>query len=195
MSSFFNVDHRSEHVQTTSSRSLPTSPRMTDAPLLDAPASDGRPFDIVGRRLKELGAVSLEDFFSNRLSSNPPRLHNTKLPHYDTRLTCDMGTEDISCVSPMSVEERSPSPSLHTPAPLSERNMNGDARPSPSLLRDNAISRLHQACIHAFGSADLLKYEFLEESGQKSRWFTQYLDVKRTDEILRQAMYSDYHTS
>jgi hypothetical protein len=172
MSSYFTVDHRSEHVQTTSFHSLPTSPRMMDALSGDAPASDSRPFDIVSRKLKELGAVPLEEFLSNRPSSIPPRLHFSTLPRYDTRLTYDMGTEDSTCVSAMSVEDRSPSPSSHTPAPLSERNMNGDTRSGLSLLRDNAISRLHQVCIHAFGSADLLKYEFLEENGQKSRCFT-----------------------
>lgn len=174
MSSFFTVDDRSEHVQTTSFHSLPTSPRIMDALPRDAPASDGQPFDIVGRKLKELGAVPLEEFLSNRPSSIPPRLHFSKFLYYDTKLAYDMGTEDSSCVSVMSVEDRSPSPSSNAPAPLSERNMNGDTRSSPALLRDNAISRLHQVCIHTFGSADLLKYEFLEENGQKSRCFTRF---------------------
>ncbi|KAL4062794.1 hypothetical protein V8B97DRAFT_1994013 [Scleroderma yunnanense] len=47
--------------------------------------------------------------------------------------------------------------------------------PSPSTARStesthqNAITRLNQTCQHTFGNTDALKYEFIEENGQKSK--------------------------
>lgn len=41
------------------------------------------------------------------------------------------------------------------------------ARPAESTHL-NAIARLNQACQRAFGNTDTLKYEFIEENGQKS---------------------------
>lgn len=180
--------------ETTTSYSLPVSPKLTNVPSRDHSPSNERPFDVVTRKLKEIGAIPVDDFLSDKPLLIPPRTRVTELTRYSTWPTCDIDVASAPYFSAAADGgRRTSSPPLLGPAPLSERNMNGDTKPNLSFSRDNAISRLHQTCLHAFGSADLLKYEFLEENGQKSKQFIQITE-KSSDHDTRQAVHSHNYT-
>lgn len=181
-------------METTTSYSLPVSPKLVNTPTRHRTISDERPFNVITRKLKEIGAVPLEDFLSNRPVITPPRVHTSRPVQYDTWPTSNADIGGATRTSAVNDGDRSPSPSL-VPAPLSERNMNGDVKSTCAFPRDNAISRLHQTCIHTFGSADTLKYEFLEENGQKSGLFvfTYSTPEEFLRMIFRQTVYSHYH--
>jgi hypothetical protein len=57
-------------------------------------------------------------------------------------------------------------PSIQQPQPSALATSN----PSVDTVSANAISRLHQTCQRTFGSIEPLKFEFIEDGGQRSNY-------------------------
>lgn len=51
------------------------------------------------------------------------------------------------------------------------------SNPSVDTISANAISRLHHACQRTFGSIEPLKFEFIEEGGQRSNYLFSHLFI------------------
>lgn len=151
------------------SHSLPTSPKLVESPPRYQSTSTERPIDAITRKLWEIGAIPLEDFLAESSTGLPRRAPTTSL-QCDTKPILSPVGRDSSARAPGSLEGDDEALESIPPAvaPLSERNLNGDPTSNFPLTRDNAITRLHQACIRVSGSADSLRYEFMEENGQKS---------------------------
>lgn len=122
-------------------------------------------FDAVTGKLREIGAVSVEEYLSSTLRRRVPAASLVR-----PASSAGGGYRGIGHVlGSLEDENDTREPSPLAVSPLSERNLNEGSKPNFPLARDNAISRLHQACIHTFGSSDPLNYEFVEENGQKSK--------------------------
>ena len=65
--------------------------------------------------------------------------------------------------------------------------------PAPPTAPDegNAVTRLHQACQHAFRNTDALKFEFVEQTGSRSEPYP--ASAATPDLGHRQAMHSHHH--
>lgn len=113
-----------------------------------------RPFDLVSRNLRFLGALSIEDFLSS------PIITDTK-PDVSQRLF-DNATAASSSVVPSSAVPQ-------VLARLSAKPDSDTGQPSSSIaVKMQTVARLHQTCQRVFGSSDALKFGFLEERGPNS---------------------------
>jgi hypothetical protein len=116
-----------------------------------------RPFDLVSRNLRELGAISVDRYLSANSADLQVLATN---PNYARPLP------ETSTASPIS----KPYALVALPAALPHIKQ-PDAAPTGSpTIRIQHVSRLHHACQRAFGGGtQALKYDFLEENGPKCK--------------------------
>jgi len=102
-----------------------------------------------------------------------------------TRAMYDVVSQNMARIGAISMQQylygdSIPGPNTNTPSPSpvpvpSSVAPASTTRPAESTHL-NAIARLNQACQRVFGNTDVLRYEFIEENGQKSaRYHTMFV--------------------
>jgi hypothetical protein len=107
-----------------------------------------RPFNLVSQNLRELGSLSIDRY----LSASSSELLATDF--------AQPTTPETSIASPITKPHALPAtlPQVNQPV----------AVPSPAVKMQH-VARLHQACQHAFGGGQALKFDFMEENGPKCK--------------------------
>ena len=132
-----------------------------------------RPFDLVSQNLQNLGSLSIDRYLSASSGSE--------------LLAADYAQPTLETSVPPSPINKS----HYLPVELPQV-VQPDASPS-SAVKVQYVARLHQACQRAFGGAQALKFDFIEQNGPKCK--AQLPMTAIADVFSSETMYTNDHAT
>jgi len=126
-------------------------------------------FDQVSQKLASIGCIPLTEYLYE-LPSIPKAV----------------------ATAPQAQQAFSNPPRNHTSIQQAQPSASVTTNPSVDTVSANPISRLHHSCQRTFGSIEPLKFEFIEEGGQRSNYLLLRPSIHRPNyDVHRQEMHLD----